>query len=66
MMIEIQKNTMNRMKGEREKAAILLQKIRNSINRIKHQMKEIPMVTMIKVTNNTIIMIMIEKDPVLN
>jgi archaellum component FlaC len=65
-MIEIQKNTMNRMKGEREKAAILLQKIRNSINRIKHQMKEIPMVTMIKVTNNTIIMIMIEKDPVLN
>jgi archaellum component FlaC len=65
-MIEIQKNTMNRMKGEREKAAILLQKIRNSINRIKHQMKEIQMVTMIKVTNNTIIMIMIEKDPVLN
>lgn len=66
MMIEIQKNTMNRMKGEREKAAILLQKIRNSINRIKHQMKEIPMVTMIKVINNIIIMIMIEKDPVLN
>lgn len=60
MMIEIQKNTMNQMKGEREKAV-------NLINRIKHQMKEIPMVTMIRVTNNSIIMeTMKEKEIVLN
>jgi hypothetical protein len=65
MTIEIQKNTMKTMKGEREKAAISLLEIKSSINWKKDQMKEIQMIMMIKVTNTIIMATVIEKETVL-